>query len=236
VQLAVHKKNPDLLRKDLGPLLEPFFNFARRTPPESAEPEWPDAKGPSYREVLGQPNPGGRPQLVGAVPGAAGGNRGGPVPGPGGWQQGPPAPDQTAPPMGTMGTGPVPAPQMMQQGFVVTNAPTGGGPPQMYQQTGQQPVVFGQQTMMTQQPPQSMAVPVGMGPMPKFGGQQGQMVVMPLAMAPGQYQTQGFVPSTGVAGQQGPTGPPGPAGQQAEQQQGQMHSQPMYGHRPGGAG
>jgi len=260
VQFVTLKKNPDLLKKDLGMILEPFFNLARKTPPECGEPDWPDAKGASYHEVLGQPNPTGRPQMVGAVPGAGGGNRGGPVPGPG-WQQGPPAPDQTAPPMGTMGPGTVPAPQMMQQGFVVTNAPPGGAPPQMYQQMyaapggpntgpqgpqgtaavmppqgGQQQVVFGQQTMMAQQPNQSMAVPVGMGPMPKFGGQQqGQMVVMPIMMAPGQYQPQGFVPQQAVQGQQGPPGPPGPPGQ-ADQQQGQMNSQPMYGHRPSGAG
>mmetsp|Transcript_45068 Transcript_45068/g.143573 ORF Transcript_45068/g.143573 Transcript_45068/m.143573 type:complete len:745 (+) Transcript_45068:67-2301(+) len=251
LQFSISKKNPDLLRKELGQILEPFFQRAKSSAPDSGAPDWPDAKGSSYHEVLGQPNP-ARPALVGAVPGA-----GGPVPA-GAWQQGPPAPDQ-APPMSAMGPGGG-APQMMQSGFVVANAPPGGPPAQMYQQMypapgggapgpqgpqggmppqGQtQQVVFAQQTMMAQQPGQAMAMPVGgMGPVPKFGGQQQQMVVMPVIMAPGQYQ-QGFVPQQGVQqpGQQGPPGPPGPPGPQAGgDQQGQMMQQPMY-HRQSGAG
>merc|ERR1712008_226377 len=142
----------------------------------------------------------------------------------------------------------------MQHGFVVSNAPQGGPPNQMYaqmypapggggpgpqgHQSGmpqQAPVMFGQQAMMAQQA-QSMAMPGGMGPVPKFGNQQGQMVVMPVMLAPGQYQPQGFVPQQAVQqpGQQGPPGQPGPPGSQAEGQ-GPMMQQPMY-HRQGGAG
>jgi hypothetical protein len=255
---AIFKKNQDLLRKNLAELLEPFFQKASKSAPDSLGPEWPDAKGSSYHEVLGQPNPSSRHQLMGnPMP-----SGGGPGPGPG-WQQ-PQAPDQQGQP--TSG----PGPQMMQQGFVMANAPSGGPPNAMYQQVyaaapggggpggpqgpqgggnmPPQPVVFGQQTMMAQGPAQSMAaVPVGMvpsqsgmGPMPKFGGQQQQqqqMVVMPVMLAPGQqnFVPQGFMPQQGQPGPPGPPGPQGPPGQQADGQQGQMMQQPMF-HRQGGAG
>jgi len=156
--------------------------------------------------------------------------------------------------MAAMGPGAGGAPQMMQQGFVVANAPPGGPPSQMYPQMyaapggggpgpgghqsvmpQQAPVVFGQQTMMAAQTGQSMAMPGGVGPVPKFGNQQGQMMVMPVMLAPGQYQP-GFVPQQAVQqpGQQGPPGQPGPPGSQAEGQ-GPMMQQPMY-HRQGGGG
>jgi len=251
LQFTFSNKNPDLARKALATILEPFFQTAKHV--HTLTPDWPDAKGGiSYHDILGQPS--GRPTL-GVVPGGGGGGGAEPVPG-NSWQQGPPVHDQVPNGMANMGPGSGPAPQMMQPGFVLSNTPQGGPPSQMYaqmyaapggggpgpqgHQSGmpqQAPVMFGQQAMMAQQA-QSMAMPGGMGPVPKFGNQQGQqMVVMPVILGPGgQYQPQGFVPQQGVQqpGQQGPPGQPGPPGSQAEGQ-GPMMQQPMY-HRQGGGG
>ncbi|CAE8647276.1 unnamed protein product, partial [Polarella glacialis] len=60
----VYKKGPETQRKGLTEILEPFFLRARGSTPDSAAPDWPDAKGPSYHEVLGQPNPSSRPLMA----------------------------------------------------------------------------------------------------------------------------------------------------------------------------
>jgi hypothetical protein len=261
----IYKKSPDLVRKSLVDTLEPFFHRAKSSTPDSASPDWPDAKGPSYRDVLGQPNPNSRPQMQ-MMPGGPGpGGPQMPMAMAGGWQPqaqhmmqmqmqpqqqpaqqpnmqqqnpqhqvqqqgGPPSQDQSGPPMGGMGV----MPGMMQQGFVMANAQPGGAPNQMYGQMyapggcpthqggGTMPpnaIVFNQSTMMgqggSQMVPMGMVAhqgqnpQMGMGPMPKFGGQQQQMVVMPVMLAgPGQYQAQAFLPMQGQGMQVPQGGPP----------------------------
>lgn len=50
----------------LSEILEMFFQRAKNSTPDSAAPDWPDAKGPSYKDVLGQPNPSGQRAVAGA--------------------------------------------------------------------------------------------------------------------------------------------------------------------------
>jgi len=173
--------------------------------------------------------------------------------------------EQGGPPMGgcqgSVGMAPQ---QMMNQGFVLANAPGGpNGPPnQMYQQMyggpggggpgGQQgqnmgPGAFvinqpsgmgcgGQQMMNMGQNP-NMG---GMTAMPKFGNNQQQMVVVPMmALAPGgQYQNQAFMQGGPMQGQgmapQG-GGPPN-CPPQGDGGQGQMMQQPGMYPRQVGAG
>ena len=40
-----------------GQMPGPMGNFDNQGHAEGANPGWPEAQGPSYREVLGQPNP-----------------------------------------------------------------------------------------------------------------------------------------------------------------------------------
>ncbi|CAE8654056.1 unnamed protein product, partial [Polarella glacialis] len=280
----VYKKGPETQRKGLTEILEPFFLRARGSTPDSAAPDWPDAKGPSYHEVLGQPNPSSRPLMA---PQGCGGQGHMQTMG-GGWQpqgqqmmqqvqqpgqqpqqghqvqqqQGPG--DQQGPPMAGMGG--VGGPQMMQQGFVVSNGPPGGPPQQMYgnmygpggcqghQGQGMPPnmmVLPGGQTMMAQGGQQMVPMGMvaggqggqnpnmvgGMAPMPKFGGNQQQMVVMPVLMSgPGQYQQTAFMPQTMQGGQMpGPQGPPG-GPPQGDGGQGMMQQQPGMYPRQVGAG
>mmetsp|Transcript_31321 Transcript_31321/g.57415 ORF Transcript_31321/g.57415 Transcript_31321/m.57415 type:complete len:953 (+) Transcript_31321:107-2965(+) len=73
----VNTANDMLLRKSLLDLLDPFFDRSSRESADYAELVWPDASGPSFHEVLGQPNPANPMPPVGAIP------QGGGMP----WQQ-----------------------------------------------------------------------------------------------------------------------------------------------------
>lgn len=196
------------------------------------EPKWSEASGPSFKEVLGQPNQQLQPMMAQLNPG--GGM-------PGSWQ---PQNMGQLPPGGAQ----LPAnaaPQMMPQpGYMMPNAP-GGQPQQMFQpmyqggappgqapiqqrppqnpgnvqqQQGnvqQQPMVFNQQ--MAQQgnmPPQAMAMPAGMVQV-QGGGQN-----------PGAVQMTGPVPKFGMQVMMVP------AGYNPNQQQGFPQPQPMQG-QPG---
>lgn len=221
-QFTTHT-NHEYLRLNLDSILKPFFEMAKTDATEMTAPDWPEATGPSYARVLGQPSSSNPPPAGGVT------NSGTP-----GWQQ--PGQMPQGAPVAPGG------PQMMQQGFMV--AAPGGQPGQMYPQmypasggvprgpqnsgnvgTDGQPCmqVFSQQGMMGQQPSQSMAMP-GMGgqnmPMSsfaKFGGQAQPTMVVPMVMG-GQY-AQGFVPPVQGQGGQG---------------QGPMMQQPMYRQMGGG--
>eukprot|EP00931_Biecheleriopsis_adriatica_P076813 TRINITY_DN50485_c0_g1_i1.p1 TRINITY_DN50485_c0_g1~~TRINITY_DN50485_c0_g1_i1.p1 ORF type:complete len:708 (+),score=153.23 TRINITY_DN50485_c0_g1_i1:189-2312(+) len=117
----VYKKDPNMQRKSLTDLLEPFFHRAKSSAPDSSAPEWPDAKGPSYKDVLGQPNPRAQPQMMPTGPGGCGGGQM-PAMG-GGWQP------QGQPMMGQPGQQ---QPQQ-QPGQQVQQQP---GPQQQVQQQG----------------------------------------------------------------------------------------------------
>mmetsp|Transcript_139118 Transcript_139118/g.242063 ORF Transcript_139118/g.242063 Transcript_139118/m.242063 type:complete len:764 (-) Transcript_139118:104-2395(-) len=222
----VNTANDMLLRKSLLDLLDPFFDRSSRESADYAELVWPDASGPSFHEVLGQPNPANPMPPVGAIP------QGGGMP----WQQQQQqqAPGQMPP------SGPAPGGQQMmgQPGMMVPQGAPGGQPGQMYQpmypappggvpaqrppngnvqMQGQQgPMVFHNQpqTMMQQQPsmmPAGMVQVqqgqpgVNMGAVPKFPGQ-----VLINSVMPGQYQ-QGF-PQVQQPGQPPGAPPGGPQG------------------------
>mmetsp|Transcript_1405 Transcript_1405/g.2836 ORF Transcript_1405/g.2836 Transcript_1405/m.2836 type:complete len:581 (+) Transcript_1405:148-1890(+) len=146
---SVYKKDPNMKSKSLTDILEPFLQRAKGSSPDSSAPDWPDARGPSYHDVLGQPNAGARPMM-----GPQGGGPIGHMPQMGGWQpqqqpmmqpgqpgqqqqvQQQPGPQQVPPQHGQDQGGPPVMggggnagmmPQMMQSGFVVANAPGGGG-------------------------------------------------------------------------------------------------------------
>jgi len=244
--------------KKLSDILEGFFDHIHRDSWDHNEPKWTEAKGASFKEVLGQPNQQLQPMmaqlnLAGAMPGS--------------WQ-----PQQMAQmPPGAQGMPANAAPQMMgQPGYMMPNAP-GGQPQQMFQpmyqgggnppgqppmqqrppqnpgtapQGQMQPMQFNQQ--MVQQgnmQPQAMAMPTGMvqvqagqnpgavnmsGPMPKFG--------MQVMMVPAGYNPQqGFPQPQPMQGQPGPQqGHPGQPGQQGHPgpqgggPQPQMMQQPVY--------
>eukprot|EP00440_Ansanella_granifera_P065846 gb/GFBE01071414.1/.p1 GENE.gb/GFBE01071414.1/~~gb/GFBE01071414.1/.p1 ORF type:complete len:731 (+),score=151.96 gb/GFBE01071414.1/:1-2193(+) len=61
---STYKKDPNMQRKSLPEILDPFLKRATAQDPGSAAPDWPDAKGPSYHEVLGQPNPGAQTRMM----------------------------------------------------------------------------------------------------------------------------------------------------------------------------
>jgi len=44
-------------QKSLVDLFDPFYQLAKGKPPDQEVPRWPDAKGPSYKELLGKPDP-----------------------------------------------------------------------------------------------------------------------------------------------------------------------------------
>ncbi|CAJ1344139.1 unnamed protein product [Effrenium voratum] len=245
-------------------ILDCFFQRAKNSNPDSAAPDWPDAKGPSYKDVLGQPNQSGQAKVAGAAGGIPMQNMAGPWAAQGqhaqGGQQVPqqqqqPVQQQTAPPSQDQQTGPnmvgqggVPMQPMMPGGFVVANAPPGqggqtntmqygnmyaAGQQGQHQQQGmQQPAILFNQTPVMGQSGSQMVPMIAQGqqgqmgvtaPMAKFGGQQQQMVVVPMMLASGQYGNgQGFMPAT-MQGQG--TMPPGPP--QGDGGQGQMMQQGM---------
>jgi len=237
-QFAIHSSsNNELLHKTLADILDCFYDQAKREPPDYPSPDWPDVSGSSYHDVLGQPSSANPPATIAAMSMPVSH-----------WQS--QAPGQMGPgaliPAGV-------APNMMQQGFIMTNAPGGGQPGQTFQQlyaTGtapaqrpqgggnvghQQSMVFNNQQNMMGQPP-SMAMPAGMvGPQSSQnpGGVAMGTVpkfaspsVMPMVMQAGQF-TPGFMQQQG----QGQPNQPGPQG--AGPQQGQM-MQPMFHRSMGG--
>lgn len=186
-----------LAKTSLDSLLDTLYNRTKGSSPAAAPPVWPEAVGPSFREVLGHPSSQHIMPPTAALMGAQGG--------PGAWQQ-----QQQASQMGgPHGGGPPcqmqPGGPMVPQGFMVAG-PGPGGQPQMYQmgypgcqrmqggmnmpQQQGQPMVGYQQAMVQQQPGGGMAMPGGMGspnsgmPVPKFGGQ-----MVPMTM--GQFSPQG---------------------------------------------
>eukprot|EP00927_Polykrikos_kofoidii_P017950 TRINITY_DN18242_c0_g1_i2.p1 TRINITY_DN18242_c0_g1~~TRINITY_DN18242_c0_g1_i2.p1 ORF type:complete len:825 (-),score=151.54 TRINITY_DN18242_c0_g1_i2:131-2530(-) len=221
--------NTDLLGKNLADILDGIYERARGESPELITPDWPEAVGSSFHEVLGQPRsmPG-----VGPMAAPVGGNM------PGQWQPANPMPGGGQG-QGQMGPGPGGPPQMAPHGFMTVaagNAPGGQQQPQMYPQLytapgsgvqgrpqngsnmgpQQQPMVFNQQGLMAQQQP-GLAMP---------GGMVGTTQVVPtMVMQGGQFGAQGFVP------QQGQPGPPGAqgGGPQHRGQQGQMMQQQQQG-------
>lgn len=201
-------------------------------------PDWPEAQGASYHEVLGQPKNSAPMPHAQQMQGPQGGQ----MPGPGGpWQQ-----QQFGMAQGPGGQAPMGYPQMcpqMQQR--PQNAGGGGAPPQ--QGPGQGP----NQGMMNFQPqmmqggqgmmPAGMVGPGGqpmwqMGMNPgQFGGQGGQAMMVPMMMPAGQHPgQQGMM--MGMHGQQGQPGQPGQPGPQGGgPQQGQMMPQ-MYRQQMGPGG
>lgn len=245
----VFSTNSDMHRRKLDDILDSFFDQSNREDLGGLEPRWGEATGPSYKSVLGEPNPQMTPPPINA----------GTMPGQ--WQ-----PQQMG---GQMHPGaplqPGQNPQIMGQpgSYMMANAP-GGQPQQIFQpmyqqapgqtapqmqrpqnpsnipQQGPQPMVFGnqQQAMVGQgnQPgmPAQMAMPAGMvqvqpgqnpgqnmmQAVPKFG--------MQVMMVPAGYAPQQFMPQQGGPGQPGPQqGQPQPGGPQGGPQ-GQMMQQPMY--------
>lgn len=232
--------NIDLLKKSLVEILDGFYECSKIEALAQQEPGWPEAQGPSYRDVLGQPvsmpgpigNMGGAPQpVMGAPP----------------WQQPQQQPMGQAPPGAPVQGGN--APQMMpQQGFMVAQAPGAGGqnaqmfqpmyqgpgaptmPAQRPQNAGnmqppqdQQPMGFNQQNMIAQQPGPAQGMAVNMQVNPQTGQNPGggftmqpmQGGAMPkygmqVMMVPTGQFPQNFVPQQGQ--QAGPPGGPGPGG------------------------
>jgi len=220
--------NADLLKKPLDDLLNSFFDRFRGESSEQIMPVWEEATGPSFHQVLGQPNPANPLPPPGAM-----------IPGgtmPGAWQH----------QVGGAGPGPQMYAQMYTaSGGMPVQRPPNGGPPQGQPQQG---MVFNQQGMMGQQPGGSMGMAggmvgnmqggqnpggVAMGSVPKFGAQ-----VVPMVGASGQYNQQGYMQQQAVQGQSGP-GPPlgGPQGTGQMMQGNQMMQSgwgPPDGRRHGG--
>mmetsp|Transcript_9086 Transcript_9086/g.20208 ORF Transcript_9086/g.20208 Transcript_9086/m.20208 type:complete len:746 (+) Transcript_9086:108-2345(+) len=228
--------NSEVSKKTLEQLLNPFLERTKGIKPETQTPQWPQATGPPYKEVLGTPTSSGA-QLQGGATTMPATN----------WQ--PPAQAQ-----GQMGGNPQ---GNMGQGFVM---PAQGGQPQMYQmypggpgpvrpqgqgappQGQQQPqqMVFNQQGCAAQgqqnmqmQPGmmnaqgQQHGVPMGaMAPAGKFGGQPTMVVPMVMPANYGQFQPQ-------VHG--GPQGQ-GPCPQGMMPQQMYAQRPPMAGGQPMGPG
>merc|ERR1712157_539893 len=103
----------------LDDIMDCFFNTSKSEVLGSLEPNWPEAQGPSFHEVLGQPNPSNQLPPVGNMAGQ-------PIGGPQ-WQP-PQQQQQQQPPQQPMGQDP-PGPPMQggQQ----------GGPQMMPQMMGQ---------------------------------------------------------------------------------------------------
>lgn len=230
------KKASGKVKGGLSEILEMFFQRAKNSTPESAAPDWPDAKGPSYKDVLGQPNDRGQR----AVQGAGGmhmqnmaqagswqtqnqGQQGGQQASTNQVQQQQQVPQQNAPQNqdqqqggpnmgGQGGPGGMPMqPAMMPQGFVVANAPgpgQGGNQPNQMQQYGNMYAGPGQQG----QPHQGQ----GMGQ---------PTIVFNQAPVMGQGGNQ-MVPTMIAQGQQGQMGVTGPMAKFPGQQQ-QMLVVPM---------
>lgn len=227
--------------KKLSDILDGFFHHIHRDFSDHNEPKWTEAKGASFKEVLGQPNQQLQPMmaqlnLAGAMPGS--------------WQ-----PQQMGQmPPGAQGVPVNAPPQMMgQPGYMMGSNAPGGQPQQMFQpmyqgggnppgqppmhqrppqnpgnvQQGQmQPMAFNQQ--MVQQgnmQPQAMAMPTGMvqvqgGQNPGAVNMAGPMPKfgMQVMMVPAGYNPQqGFPQPQPMQGQPGPQqGQPGQPGQQPQ--------------------
>lgn len=235
----------------LDDILDCFFN-SQKGDSLGSEPGWPEAQGPSYHEVLGQPNPSNPlPPNVGNMA---------PQPGMGApWQQ-QQQPIGQAPPGAPVQGGAGAAPQMMpQQNFMVPQTgpnmnqgqgqmfqpmyqgPGGGQMPAQRPQNAnnmppqdQQAMAFNQQSMMAPQPgapgpQQGMAVPSGMVN-PQGGPIQGGMMMMP-----GGQPMQGQAMPKFQGMQMVMMQPPGHYQQQQFQQQGQPGQPgPQPGGPPGG--
>jgi len=239
-----------LLGKSLEQILDGFYDTSKSEALAKLDPTWPEAQGPSYHEVLGQPNPANPlpPQLHGNM---APNQQMAP------WQQQQQQPPQQQQPMGNQappaagGAPPVQggnAPQTMpQQGFMM---PPGGQnnqmfqpmfqgpgnqmPPQRPQNAGnmppqeQQPMQFQQQNMMAPQqgPGQAMAVPSGM--VNQQGGQNpGGMMMQPMGGAMPKF-------GGGVQVMMMPTGQYAPQGGFPQQQGQPGQPGPQPGGPPGG--
>lgn len=207
----------------LSEILEMFFQRAKNSTPDSAASDWPDAKGPSYKDVLGQPNPSGQRAVAGQMhmqnmaaqagswqtqnQGQQGGqqatNQAHQV------QQQQQVPQQNAPQnqdqqqggpnVGGQGGMPM-QPTMMPQGFVVAGAPgpgQGNQPNQMQQYGNMYP---GQQGQPHQG--QGMGQPtIVFNQAPVMG--QGSNQMMPTMIAQGQQGQMGVTaPMAKFPGQQ----------------------------------
>jgi len=193
----VENGSPDLV---LEKILSDMLKQASSVPTASLEPEWPEAQGPSYKEVLGRPT--GKPNLVDMSHAGDAGAR--PGHGPQGNNARPPmgqGQDQMRP-MGPPGQGGMHHQQQQQQqqqqgGYMMQGGPQQGGQPQMPMfmpggmgqgpqgMQGQQMMMMnmqgqqmGQPQMFAQGPNgpmgQQMAVPMGMMAAPQQGGPGGQ--------------------------------------------------------------
>ena len=49
--MPLRKPSGKQFKGGLGEILEMFFQRAKNSAPDSAAPDWPDAKGPSYKDV-----------------------------------------------------------------------------------------------------------------------------------------------------------------------------------------
>lgn len=260
-EFTINASKPELARLQLEKILDRFSQSSCGARGLSQEPKWSDANGPSFREILGQPNP---MMPIGQLGNGAS---------PGQWQQQqpgmgqmgppgaqapgqPPAAQQMMPQQGQMGgpggqpTGQPNAPQMMgQQGFVMGAAP-GGQSGQMFQPmypapTGAAPMPrpaggAGQMPVQGQQPMvfnQQGMMQQGQGQQMAMPGNmaqmQGQQMVM--MMPAGQGMPQGFAPMPGQPGQPGQAGQPGQQGGHPGAPQ-QMMPRPMYHGQMGGGG
>eukprot|EP00747_Dinoflagellata_sp_TGD_P073088 gnl/TRDRNA2_/TRDRNA2_157748_c2_seq4.p1 gnl/TRDRNA2_/TRDRNA2_157748_c2~~gnl/TRDRNA2_/TRDRNA2_157748_c2_seq4.p1 ORF type:complete len:608 (+),score=153.18 gnl/TRDRNA2_/TRDRNA2_157748_c2_seq4:180-1826(+) len=226
------KANPEYLRKKLPELLDSFLTKATREAPSQSTPDWPEAVGTTYREVLGRPNPANptMPQHPEAMQGG-GGNM------PTMWQAPPGqmiAPANAPRGVGNVGMVNMPPgavavqPQMMQQQFGQMfvgnvgsmgsnnmgnqgNRQSGDGQtmPQPPQQQAMQPMQFNQQMMMGQRQEQG-------------GGMGGQQPMQPNVGQMPNFNQQG-VPMMFVAAGPGGTGYP------MQMQQGGIHMQQQGG-------
>eukprot|EP00929_Paragymnodinium_shiwhaense_P076824 TRINITY_DN3954_c0_g2_i1.p1 TRINITY_DN3954_c0_g2~~TRINITY_DN3954_c0_g2_i1.p1 ORF type:complete len:768 (-),score=177.93 TRINITY_DN3954_c0_g2_i1:88-2391(-) len=192
--------NAQQLQRRLEDIVEKAFEVASRESGRVPGPEWPEAKGPTYRETLGTPQQGS------AIPSpAAMGAMGMAMPGGGAmppqWQQPQQPPQQGQqlpqqqpghpqhqapphgmqqqpggpPPMAAMPPGAGGPPQQQMQGFMVANA----GP-------GQQPQMYAQMHYPAQHANGMQVRPPGQGQMPPQG--QGPMQPMVAVFNPQMMQ------------------------------------------------
>lgn len=220
----------DFKHQTLDRILDMCFERCKGERLEGHAPDWPEAHGSSYHDVLGQPNQQNPLPHVQPMQG------GGPGPMPAPWQQQNPGFGMAPVPGGQAQMYPQMCPQMQQR-------PQGGqnqGPPQQPQQMQFQ--MMGPQGMQPGQGmmPMGMAGGQGQGPYMQMGqmqgqafGGQGQTMMVPMMMPAGQGYPAMMAPQ-GMQGQPGQPGQPGPQG--GGPQQGQMMQQQMFmQHRgPGG--
>jgi len=158
--LKLDKKGSKQQLKGLSEILEMFFQRAKNSNPDSAAPDWPDRNGPSYKDVLGHPNPNANTR-VGQTMGHAnmpqmqGGN----------WQQQQNQGQQQQPGQQTGQQVPQQQQQQQQQQVPQQNAP------QNQEQQGGPQMVQGGMAMQPTMMPQAVFV----GNPPGQGGQANQM-------------------------------------------------------------